>query len=582
MRCGRCVRPRRSASDSPPSQPSSEWSFPSAPASTPARSWSARDRRSPPATPSTSPRGSSRPPSCREILIGAETYRLVRDAVEVEPVEPLGLKGKAEPVPAYRLVTVDPAAVGGRPPPRRAARRAGNASSTSCDAHTSEPWTSASCDLFTLLGPAGVGKSRLAAEFLAGVEREATVVRGRCLHYGEGITFWPLVEMLMQLGDVAAADARARHRGRDGLAGGPVLAGAPAARGRRGRAAARRRVRRPALGRADVARPARSCRRPLARLAAPAALHRPPRAPRRPCRLGGGKAPRDDRPARAARRRRNATMLDSLGDGLDAETRSAGRRRLGGQPAVPRGDGGAGARGGDVAVPPTIQALLTARLEQLREEERAVIERGAVEGKVFHRGAVRELASEALRPQVEGQLAALVRKELIRPEPTILAGEDAFRFRHLLIRDAAYEALPKEVRAELHERFAGWLVLRRCRPRRAGRDRRLAPGAGGSVPAGARPAGGAASWRRARESTSRRQAARRRRASTCAAVDKLLTRSLELLDAGHAGRPAVAVALAEALTDDGPARPGAWTARPRGGRHRDAAIRDGRPHQRGS
>ena len=88
-----------------------------------------------------------------------------------------------------------------------------------------------------------------------------------------------------------------------------------------------------------------------------------------------------------------------------------------------------------------------------------MIERGAVEGKVFHRGAVRELAPEPLRAQVEGQLAALVRKELIRPEPTILAGEDAFRFRHLLIRDAAYEALPKEARAELHERFAAWLEL---------------------------------------------------------------------------------------------------------------------------
>ena len=114
--------------------------------------------------------------------------------------------------------------------------------------------------------------------------------------------------------------------------------------------------------------------------------------------------------------------------------------------------------GGDVSVPPTIQALLAARLEQLPGEERAVIERGAVEGRCSTVAPSRELAPEPLRAQVEARLAALVRKELIRPEPTIVAGEDAFRFRHLLIRDAAYEALAKEARAELHERFAAWLV----------------------------------------------------------------------------------------------------------------------------
>ena len=55
------------------------------------------------------------------------------------------------------------------------------------------------------------------------------------------------------------------------------------------------------------------------------------------------------------------------------------------------------------------------------------------------------------------RLAALVRKELIRPDTAQLPGDDAFRFRHLLIRDAAYDALPKATRAELHERFADWL-----------------------------------------------------------------------------------------------------------------------------
>ena len=110
-----------------------------------------------------------------------------------------------------------------------------------------------------------------------------------------------------------------------------------------------------------------------------------------------------------------------------------------------------------ITVPPTIHALLAARLDRLGRDERAVIERGSVEGKVFHRGAVAELSTDQLRESVWNNLQALVRKELIRPDRTDLPGEDAFRFRHLLIRDAAYEAMPKELRAELHERFADWL-----------------------------------------------------------------------------------------------------------------------------
>ena len=111
----------------------------------------------------------------------------------------------------------------------------------------------------------------------------------------------------------------------------------------------------------------------------------------------------------------------------------------------------------EVVVPPTIHALLQARLDRLGGDERTVIERGSVEGKIFHRGAVLELAPEPVRPAVGTHLLALVRKELIRPEHTELPGEDAFRFRHLLIRDAAYESVPKEVRAALHEQFAAWL-----------------------------------------------------------------------------------------------------------------------------
>jgi tetratricopeptide (TPR) repeat protein len=110
---------------------------------------------------------------------------------------------------------------------------------------------------------------------------------------------------------------------------------------------------------------------------------------------------------------------------------------------------------GEIVVPPTLQALLAARLDQLEGAERSVLERGAVEGELFHRGAVQALAPQEAR--VTSRLAALVRKELITPSRPLLAEEEGFRFRHLLIRDAAYDAVPKAVRADLHERFARWL-----------------------------------------------------------------------------------------------------------------------------
>ncbi len=113
--------------------------------------------------------------------------------------------------------------------------------------------------------------------------------------------------------------------------------------------------------------------------------------------------------------------------------------------------------GGEIVVPPTIHALLQARIDSLDADVRVVMERGSVEGEVFHRGSVSVLSPDPLRPAVESHLATLVRKELIRSTSPTFPDDEGFRFRHLLIRDAAYEALPKATRAELHERFAEWL-----------------------------------------------------------------------------------------------------------------------------
>ena len=108
-------------------------------------------------------------------------------------------------------------------------------------------------------------------------------------------------------------------------------------------------------------------------------------------------------------------------------------------------------------MPPNIHALLAARLDRLEPEERAAIDRASVIGREFWRGAVADLSSEEDRASLSAQLMTLVRKDLIRPARSIFPWEDGFRFRHALIRDAAYLAIPKATRAELHERFADWL-----------------------------------------------------------------------------------------------------------------------------
>jgi len=134
-----------------------------------------------------------------ETLIGAETRILVRDAVVVERVEPLALKGKSKLVEAFRLLEV----IGDAAPLARHL----DTPLVGRERERQRLWrdyedavADRTCRLFTLLGPAGIGKSRLVADFLERVGDSADVLRGRCLSYGEGITYWPLVEILVAIG----------------------------------------------------------------------------------------------------------------------------------------------------------------------------------------------------------------------------------------------------------------------------------------------------------------------------------------------------------------------------------------------
>ena len=388
-----------------------------------------------------------------ETLMGAETRLLVRDAVRVEAVEPLVLKGKSVPVEAYRLLEV----LGDAAPLARHL----DAPLVGRERERQRLWrdyedgvADRTCRLFTLLGPAGIGKSRLVADFLERVDDSADVLRSRCLSYGEGITYWPLVEMLIAIG-VTPDTVIGTSPPETQLAFRRLL---------EGRAATR-----PQVVVIDDLQWAESVFVDLVEHVADYSrdtpifllcIARTELLDLRPG-WGGGKV--------------NATslLLEPLGSGeceelmehlvadapLAAELRERITAASAGNPlyveemlAMVREHGS-----DDVAVPPTIQALLQARIDSLDGEVRLVMERGAVEGEVFHRGTVAELAPASMRTGVEGHLATLVRKELIRATTPMLPEDEGFRFRHLLIRDAAYDSLPKATRAELHERFADWL-----------------------------------------------------------------------------------------------------------------------------
>jgi class 3 adenylate cyclase len=415
-----------------------------------------------------------------DVLLGESTFALVQEAVEVEPLEPLELKGKAGPVPAHRLLKVL-----GAPERRHETPFVGREREL---ALVREAWELAlsqrRCELVTIVGDAGVGKSRLVAEALAPLD--TAIVRGRCLPYGEGITYWPVVEVLKQLDllppDAAAASAVYSLLGEtDTTASAEDIAWAF----------------RKTLEHAGVQRPlvvifddVHSGEETFLDLVEHVAL------------LSSGSPILLICISRPELIERRAEWLVQLRlEPLPAEDvesliparigkalREQIARAAGGNPLFV-GEMLAMAGGGDreMVVPPTLQALLGARLDQLETAERTVLECGAVEGEVFHRGAVQALATG--EDAVTRRLAALARKQLITPDKAQISGEDGFPLSpstdpRRRLRSAAEGRARRPPRA----------LCRLARGARDGRRRarrapRLPPRAGRPIPQRAGPGG---------------------------------------------------------------------------------------------
>jgi class 3 adenylate cyclase/tetratricopeptide (TPR) repeat protein len=436
-----------------------------------------------------------------EILIGEETYQLARDALQVEELAPLSLKGKQESIQAYRLVGVTPGAL---PRVRRSdTPMVGREDELALlqDAFA-RAVSGRACHLFTVRGSAGVGKSRLVEEALARLDGDALVLRGACLPYGEGITFWPVLEIVQQATGVTKEDPPERARAKIAAVLGhadesaPVLAeriaeliGMAEAGGsaEEGFWAVRKLLE--ALGQRQalvlvlddlnwaepmlldlvehVAEWARDAPILLVCLARPELIDLRPG-------WGGGKPNTTSIFLEPLSETESLRLIENLvGSVLPADVRARIQEAAAGNPLfveemvamlvdegrLLREDGHWVVRGdlSDLSVPPSIKVLIASRLDQLGADERRMLERAAVEGNVFHRGAVAALAVDVEPAAVDRHLQALVRKELVRLHRSAFPGEEGFCFRHPLIREATYESLPKETRSRLHQELAAWL-----------------------------------------------------------------------------------------------------------------------------
>ncbi len=430
----------------------------------------------------------------REVLLGDLTHRLVRDAVVVEAVPPLTLKGKSEPVPAHRLVSVQ--ATGEGVQRRHDTAMVGReAEMAALLGVIGEAITNRACRMATVVGDAGVGKSRLVREFTASAG-DATVIRGRCLPYGDGITFWPLREAVRELCGIGADEGQQESMARlrehvadpavvDRLASVIGLSQDPfpvpeVFWGVRKFLEEIARDRPVVLVIDDIHWAEQTFLELIGHLveaveSAPVLLlcstrhellERQPEWATVPGSLRLVLTPLTDADA--------ARVVDGLlgGTDIDADVRGRIVHAAAGNPlfveqllsmlideGTLRRDDNRWVRVGDLSglkVPPTIEALLAARLDMLERDEREVIEPAAVVGQNFAVAAVADLVPVPISPAVPAHLQTLTGKQLVQPQEVSEEYEAGYRFHHLLVRDAAYNGLLKRARADLHERFVSW------------------------------------------------------------------------------------------------------------------------------
>jgi DNA-binding SARP family transcriptional activator len=409
-----------------------------------------------------------------EILVSEATLQLAAGALEVEHTGPGRLRLQAAQAGARpRAVRLDAPLVG------RDAQRSRLGEAFTRTLRERAPV------LATVLGEAGIGKTRLARELAAHLAGEATVLGGNCLSYGEGITFAPLRELVGQTGagEGTRDELEALLAGQaDAERVADYLSAALSPRGQAVFSAAEifwatRRLletlarREPLLVIFDdlhwaeptfldlvetLAAQAEDAPMLLLCLARPELLEQRPAWPagaRRTVSIQLEPLAADDA----------ATLLDAL---AEVPPPAWGRKQLlaaaAGNPlfleqlVASLGEQRWGV--GEPPLPPTIQALLAARLERLGPGERAVLACAAILGMSFTVPAITELLPEEARAPLGRHLQAIVAKGLVEPRRSNTTAEEDFRFRHILVQQAAYRSVPKSLRADLHERFARWLT----------------------------------------------------------------------------------------------------------------------------
>ena len=410
------------------------------------------------------------------VVLGEETERLVRGAVETSPVL-IQAKGKAEPLTAHVLVSV---VHGADPLARRAdARMVGREDELALlHAMYTRTVRVGKCHQVTVLGPAGIGKSRLVRELMASVP-EALIVSGRCLPYGEGITYWPVLEAFISaFGDDPIAGVRRLMA--DDPDGERVTRSVAVALGRSdgiggdGIPWAVRRVlesladTRPVLLVLDDMHWAEQAFHELIEhvvgFARPVPLllvcmARPELLDARPGWAGGrhNTANLLLEPLTAGESRELVQQLatsELSNDLRERITDTAEGNPLFAEQLVAVS---AETPSGDVRLPPTIRALVAARIGGMQPSHQTLLEHAAVEGKVFHLGALCAVLPGSSADAIEHELGELLRRDLVRSARSGFPGETAYTFHHLVIRDVAYEQLSKDRRADVHAGLATWL-----------------------------------------------------------------------------------------------------------------------------